>query len=184
MLALSQDHDPLPGLGQKLTRMRLDCNWTRREMADRSGIPYSTLRRLESTGEGSMRDYLKALRALGRLDALADLLAPANAQPKEQLGHGIKRRSRATGSRARRTAKHYTATLREVDHARCIQIADFPQLQAVAWNRRTDGTCTEAEALDLYERNWRFVDQNALTSKEKALIDRLVETHGKGALLV
>lgn len=191
MLALHQDQNVLLGLGRKLTRMRLDRNWTRREMSDRSGIAYSTLRRMESTGEGAMRDYLKALRALGRLDALADLLAPDSAQPQEQPGYSLKRRSRATGSRAhsKHPGKPGADNLRGADHA-CmddqggIAIADYPQLQAVAWNRRIDDVCSEAEALALYERNWRFVDQSALSPKERALIDRLVATHGKGALLV
>lgn len=65
-----------------------------------------------------------------------------------------------------------------------INISEYPQLRAVAWNRREDATCDEEEALALYERNWRFVDQEALTPEERAFIDRLIATHGGGVFHV
>ena len=39
-----------------------------------------------------------------------------------------------------------------------IKLQDFPQLQLLAWNLACDAIVDEAEALSLYERNWRFVD--------------------------
>lgn len=65
-----------------------------------------------------------------------------------------------------------------------IRIADYPQLKLIAWNRRADATLDEKEALALYERNWRHVEESALEAKERILIDRLVKTIGKGVLLV
>jgi hypothetical protein len=38
-------------------------------------------------------------------------------------------------------------------------------------------------ALALYERNWRFVDRDAITPREQKLLNRLVAVHGNGHLL-
>lgn len=65
-----------------------------------------------------------------------------------------------------------------------IRISDYPQLKLIAWNRREDEWLAEEDALALYERNWRHVDQRALTVEERALIDRLVRDYGNGVLHV
>lgn len=188
MLALMNDKILLAELGKKIKCSRLNLNWTRREMSERSGIPYSTLRRIEGTGEGSMRDYVKAMRALGVLDDLGALIATTgHGAPHLQspVGHS---RKRATGNRATREPKpstsHDEPSAAARHEATQIKIADYPQLQDLCWNRRADDTCSEAEALSLYERNWRFVDQDALTPNEKAFIDHLIGTQGNGAFLV
>jgi hypothetical protein len=41
-----------------------------------------------------------------------------------------------------------------------------------------------AQALALYERNWRHLEQATLTQRERDLIEALVKTHGNGVLLV
>ena len=64
-----------------------------------------------------------------------------------------------------------------------IRIDEYPQLRRIAWQRR-GGELTPAEALSLYERNWRHVDAAALDARERALVDHLVATLGKGQLLV
>lgn len=65
-----------------------------------------------------------------------------------------------------------------------IRVADYPQLAALCWNRAPDAVLEETEALALYERNWRWVDVEALSEAERALIDHLVATHGRGVLNV
>jgi hypothetical protein len=56
---------------------------------------------------------------------------------------------------------------------------DFPQLRAVTWNRQ--GVLLQPEeALALYERNWRHVDQKNLETGERTLIEELVRTVGHG----
>lgn len=40
------------------------------------------------------------------------------------------------------------------------------------------------EALAIYERNWRFVDEERLTKREADLIRDLVQAFGRGVLLV
>ncbi|MBM3394391.1 MAG: hypothetical protein FJY37_07135 [Betaproteobacteria bacterium] len=64
-----------------------------------------------------------------------------------------------------------------------INANDYPNLALLCWNR-ADRWVEEREALALYERNWRFVDQQRMPAHERALVDRLVEQHGNGVLLV
>lgn len=63
-----------------------------------------------------------------------------------------------------------------------VRLADYPQLQRLAWHRGGD-TLSGEEALALYERHWRHVDPCGLQPAERDLIARLVKRHGKGALL-
>lgn len=65
-----------------------------------------------------------------------------------------------------------------------LRLAEYPQLKLIAWNRREDDLIEEADALALYERNWRYVDESALLPKERHLIDRLVRAFGHGVLHV
>lgn len=65
-----------------------------------------------------------------------------------------------------------------------VALAAFPQLRAICWNRRPDDTVDGAEALALYERNWRHVQPEAFTLEEQALLDALVARYGGGVLNV
>jgi hypothetical protein len=61
--------------------------------------------------------------------------------------------------------------------------AEFPELKTLVWNRDPARPIAAADVFALYERNWRFVDQNYLTDKERALIDELTAEYGHGRLL-
>ena len=65
-----------------------------------------------------------------------------------------------------------------------IRLADFPQLRMLAWNRPAEVEVDEAEALALYEANWRFVEPETLNEAEAALLRRLFQEQGAGLLLV
>lgn len=67
--------------------------------------------------------------------------------------------------------------------AATVPLADYPQLQRLAWHRRGEAL-TEEEAFALYERNWRHLDRPSLGAAERDFIARLVKRHGKGASLV
>ncbi len=60
-------------IAQTIQLHRLDRNLTQRQLAERSGVAYSTLRKLESTGTGSLTDYVKLLQALQMNTQLAAL---------------------------------------------------------------------------------------------------------------
>lgn len=65
-----------------------------------------------------------------------------------------------------------------------IVIGNFPQLRLIAWNRNPHEAITGAEAFDLYEHNWRFVDATAMPPHERAMLDRLTHEYGHGILHV
>lgn len=58
-----------------------------------------------------------------------------------------------------------------------VRLADYPQLNDLAWNRVGE-FIPAREAFQLYERNWRFVDESALDERERALIARLKAEFG------
>ncbi|MBZ9957624.1 hypothetical protein FJ942_03205 [Mesorhizobium sp. B2-4-2] len=61
--------------------------------------------------------------------------------------------------------------------------AEFPELQALVWSRDATRPIPPEEAFAIYERNWRFVDQERLTTSERLLIQNLAEKFGQGILL-
>ncbi len=65
-----------------------------------------------------------------------------------------------------------------------IRVDAYPQLRQIAWHLQPGASLSPPEALELYERNWRHVDQQDVLPRERALIKKLVDTVGKGVLLV
>lgn len=61
--------------------------------------------------------------------------------------------------------------------------ARYPELARLAWNRDPARPIAGAEALSLYEANWRHVDRDALGEAETALIRALTERYGGGHFL-
>jgi transcriptional regulator with XRE-family HTH domain len=54
-----------------------------------------------------------------------------------------------------------------------VALADYPQLRALAWQVHGTDTLTPTEALDIYERNARHLDQEAMSADERALLQAL-----------
>jgi hypothetical protein len=69
-------------------------------------------------------------------------------------------------------------------YAAAVRVRDYPQLRQLAWNLSEETTLTEEEALHLYERNWRHVDQSTITESERDFIQHLADTWSGGRLLV
>lgn len=65
-----------------------------------------------------------------------------------------------------------------------IRLRDFPELKKLAWQLQGVEKISAPEALELYERNWRHVDRDALSEEEAGLIDLLSREIGGGRLLV
>ncbi len=76
------------------------------------------------------------------------------------------------------------ANIRRASAGHLIRLATYPQLKHLAWQFQRSAEVTPEQALSLYERNWRHVDQDTLASDERALIQDLVATLGGGRLLV
>lgn len=146
----------LSAIGQRLRARRKDLRISASTAAEAADMSRVTLHRIER-GEPSvtMGAYLNAMAALG---LEFDVVIPE--------------RERARGAApAAQVAQHVT-------------LADYPQLRRLAWHAPGVTELTPREALDIYERNWRHLDRAALDDRERALIDRLAATVGKGKLLV
>jgi len=65
-----------------------------------------------------------------------------------------------------------------------VRLGDYPALQQLAWQLPGVTELSPAQALDLYERNWRHLDRDSLTPPERRLIQALADELGGGRLLV
>ena len=66
-------------IGQRLRRFRLAKGWTQQELAERSGVAISTLKLLESKGQGSFQRLVRVAVALDIDGELRDLFAKPTA---------------------------------------------------------------------------------------------------------
>ena len=145
----------LLALGEQLRARRKQLGVSATTTAEAAGMSRVTLHRIERGGPSvTMGAYLNAAAALG-LD-----LGVVNPQP-----------------RPARSTKQGSVPTR-------IRLADYPQLKRLAWQFQGAGDVTPAEALSLYERNWRHIEQGALAPHERALIQQLVAGLGGSRLLV
>ncbi len=65
-----------------------------------------------------------------------------------------------------------------------IALNEYPQLKLIAWHLTAMSSVEEEEAFSLYEHNWRFIDQQQLTDRERQLIEYLKQNYGRGFLNV
>ena len=59
-----------------------------------------------------------------------------------------------------------------------IRLADYPELEKLAWHVRDARDLSAREALDIYERNLRHLDTDALSTGEAQLLEALREAFG------
>ena len=62
-----------------------------------------------------------------------------------------------------------------------VRLADYPQLKALAWHVHGSPALTPVEALDIYERNARHLDVQAMPEKEQALLNALRTAFGRNS---
>ncbi len=148
----------LAALGERLRECRRALKISAVTAAEAAGLSRVTLHRIER-GEPSV--------AMGAYIAVASALG-VEIQLMERAGRI---------SPARQSAKKRGYPAR-------IRIADFPQLQRLAWQLHGVATLMPEAALGLYERNWKHVDIAGLTPAEQSLVQALVQDLGGGRLLV
>ena len=68
-------------------------------------------------------------------------------------------------------------------HRPMVRVGRYPQLRAIAWNRRPDDEIPEPDALALYERNWDHVEEDRMPPEERQFLQRLIDKHGGGVFL-
>ncbi len=63
-------------LAQNVRERRLQMDLTQEGLAERSGVPLSTLRKFEQTGMISLESFLKILSIVGGLEEIIEVLKP------------------------------------------------------------------------------------------------------------
>ncbi|HEY9066445.1 MAG TPA: helix-turn-helix transcriptional regulator [Burkholderiaceae bacterium] len=146
----------LQALGAQIRAQRQHHKLSATTVAEAAGMSRVTLHRIER-GEPSvtMGAYMSAISAIGLELELVDPVA--------------------------RKSSERNATIRVPAH---IVLDEFPQLKRLAWQLKGTTEITPAEALSLYERNWRHLDHEQMLPHERALVDALIATVGKGRPLV
>ena len=137
----------LNALGQQIRTRRRALRLSATVVAEAAGLSRVTLHRIEKGGPAvTMAAYLNVMAALGldfSLSVPADRAAVAPA----------------------------------ADHTGWIparvRLGDYPQLKQLAWQVHGIDELTPAEALSIYERNWRHIDVSALQPHEQQLVDAL-----------
>ena len=148
----------LAAIGERIRVHRKGLRVSATAAAEASGMSRVTLHRIER-GEPSvaMASYMSAVAALG--------LELTVVNPQDH------RRGQASADEMPALPPR-------------IRLTDYPQLRRLAWQRRGVTHLSPGEALSLYERNWRHVDQIALDAHERTLVNALARELGGGRLLV
>ena len=86
-------------IGQRLKQLRLAKGWTREELAERSGIAVSTLKLLETTGNGS---FQRLIRIAVALDVDGELRGLFSSSHSMESIEAVKRSERQRAPRRRK----------------------------------------------------------------------------------
>lgn len=62
-----------------------------------------------------------------------------------------------------------------------VRLSDYPQLKALSWQVHGTPTLSLVEALDIYERNARHLDVQAMPEKEQHLLSALRTAFGRNS---
>jgi transcriptional regulator with XRE-family HTH domain len=139
--------EQLVTLGQQIRAQRKSLRVSAVVAAESAGMSRVTLHRIER-GEPSvtMGAYLNAMAALG-------MALSVNSPPDSLSNTGIQDKPGWIPAR--------------------INLDSYPQLKQLAWQVQGTNALKPAEALGIYERNWRHVETAAMTAAEQHLIDAL-----------
>jgi transcriptional regulator with XRE-family HTH domain len=146
-------NEKLVELGKQIRAQRKSLRVSAVAAAESAGMSRVTLHRIER-GERSvaMGAYLNAMTALGmELGVTGHSGSLSNAETQDKPGWIPAR----------------------------IKLEDYPQLKYLAWQVQGTNELKPAEALGIYERNWRHVEASALEPQERNLIEALRLAFGK-----
>ena len=138
----------LAALGQQIRTRRKALRLSATVTAEAAGLSRVTLHRMEKGAPAvTMAAYLNVMAALG-LDFSLSLPAddPTAAAPAADHTGWIPAR---------------------------VRLGDYPQLKQLAWHVQGVDELTPAEALGIYERNWRHIDASKFQPHEQQLVDAL-----------
>ncbi|MEL6537226.1 MAG: helix-turn-helix transcriptional regulator [Bacteroidota bacterium] len=66
----------LQTLGERVKLARMQANYTQAQLATKAGVSRRTLQLFEGGEGGNLTTFIQLIRALGRIDQLAELLQP------------------------------------------------------------------------------------------------------------
>lgn len=95
-LMILTEHEILAELGERLREHRLRQNIRQKELAVRSGVSESAIKRLESTGQGTMLNFMKVVYALRLEQEVMALfkIQPVSIAQMEALQAPLRQRAR------------------------------------------------------------------------------------------
>jgi transcriptional regulator with XRE-family HTH domain len=186
----------LLSIGGQIRERRKSLKVSSLAVAESSGISVRTLNRVESgSATVALASYRQAMSALG-LDgtSLAQARTPraptaqaaqaeVEAQAHAPVDAQVDAQAQATASPVSEQTLSRAESADVPPHS-SVRISDYPRLRRLAWHAHGFDELTAAEALSIYERNWRYVEVDKLEPTEVSLIDRLVRSVGNGRLLV
>lgn len=145
--------EQLAALGVRIRARRKSLKVSATALAEAAGMSRVSVHRIEH-GEPSvtMGAYLNVLAALGmHFSATEEAASPTDDSTDDRPGWLPAR----------------------------VRLADYPQLKQLAWQVQGVDELTPQEALGIYERNWRHIDEAALLPHERNLIAALREALGE-----
>jgi transcriptional regulator with XRE-family HTH domain len=94
--AFKTDQEIAGELASRVSQERVRQNITQQRLSELSGVTYASIRHFERTGKIGLERLISLLRALKKLDELAQFLAPEPVSPMQRLnGAAPKTRKRA-----------------------------------------------------------------------------------------
>lgn len=90
-MILETPYEMAAGAAKRFRKVRTSKKVTMKELSERSGVPYSTIRRFESTGEISFLSLIKMASALGEDQEITGLFADTVPQTIEEVIRGNRR---------------------------------------------------------------------------------------------
>lgn len=102
MLSIKSPNDVAQLLAERLRQRRLEQNWTREELAKRSGVAIASIRRFETTYQISLQRLLQLSFTLHLINSFENLLL---APPPTSLAELEKNYAKKSRQRARRKSK-------------------------------------------------------------------------------
>ncbi|MDE0007555.1 MAG: helix-turn-helix domain-containing protein [Gammaproteobacteria bacterium] len=82
LLSLTTAADVQRQLAASVRQRRQDRKLSRRALAERSTVPAATIKRFETTGQVSLRQFVLLWQCVGDLDQLASMAEPRAAPPQ------------------------------------------------------------------------------------------------------
>ena len=82
LLALTSAADIQRQLAASVRQRRRSLKLSRRALAERSTVPAATIKRFETTGQISLRQFVLLWQCVGDLDELASMAEPAATRPR------------------------------------------------------------------------------------------------------